>query len=199
MVMTKKEFYDKINSVITKAMEELNMINVEIEGLDNIIANTNRVYSPVYIKQKANERHEYEMKLNNIKENANETISAITNKYIEEVKKSNSLKGEEMTDDAKLLNIGIRLSVDDLEKMFDRYDGNYTMQSLIVKYVQQNDIIDFKRVMNNDNAILIETAKQVPGVSKIVLRQFKQKDKFYDQFIGEGSAFYNFAHPGSEE
>lgn len=193
MAMTKKEFYDKINGVITKAMEELNMIDIDLEEVNNMIANKN-VYNSEHIKKVLIPRkQEIESRIRAIKEAANAQIERIAKKYDDEIKAEKVLNGGDITDDAKLLNLGIKLSDIELENMFDRHDGNFTMQTLIKRYAEQNGI-KINRNVKMSEYDGIDIARDLPKLTSRVIEQYNKKDIFYDRFIGEGSEFYKNTH-----
>ena len=192
MAMTKKEFYDEINGIITKAMEELNMIDIDLEEVNHMISNKN-VYNAEHIKKVLIPRkQEIESRIRAIKDAANAKIERIAKKYGDEIKAEKVLNGGDITDDAKLLNLGIKLSDIELENMFDRHDGNFTMQTLIKRYADQNGIkINRNVIMSYDE---IDIARDLPKLTTRVIEYYNKKDLFYDRFIGEGSDFYKNTH-----
>lgn len=52
----------------------------------------------------------------------------------------NDIKGEDLTDDAKLFSCGVKLSESDVEKIIDRNSGNPTMIQLALRYAKENDL-----------------------------------------------------------
>ena len=90
-----------------------------------------------------------------------------------------------MTDDARLLSVGVKLRDTDLEKMFDKHAGNYTMQRLIADYADQNGI-RIRRAVEYPNGYLIQTVKNVPYVANKSVG-WHTRPEFYEQFMGENS------------
>ena len=73
----------------------------------------------------------------------------------------------------------------DLERMFDKHAGNYTMQRLIADYAEQNGI-RILRTVQTPNSNLIQNVKTVPYVAEKCVG-WHTKPEFYDQFMGENS------------
>lgn len=187
--MNRKEFYEKSRGMIDAAIEDKMVILQKVNSLEKKL-NTN-VFSKDYIEtdikpQYSNAKKELKMR----GEIALASIRDLSEKYIAELKEEDTLKGELLTDDVKLLNMGIVLSSEDLEMLFDRNEGNSTMQKVIVEYASQNDV-KISRQYIPSNAVLIENVKAVPEIANNVIKWF-DKTELYNEVIGEGSNMYNY-------
>lgn len=70
-----------------------------------------------------------------------QAIRRITDAYKKEVTQRYTPDGTSLTDDAKLLSSGMKLSAGDLERLFDKHAGNMTMQRLISEYAQNHNVV----------------------------------------------------------
>lgn len=77
---------------------------------------------------------------NQIRLDARTGIDAVTAAYIAEANKKLQPKGEDITSDAKLLNAGLRLTSEELETLFDKYNGNPTMQRLVAQAAERDGV-----------------------------------------------------------
>lgn len=112
-------------------------------------------------------------------------VEKLTAAYIAELEAENHLNGGALTEDAQLLSVGVKLRDTDLEKMFDKHAGNYTMQRLIADYADQNGI-RIRRAVEYPNGYLIQTVKNVPYVANKSVG-WHTRPEFYEQFMGENS------------
>ena len=71
---------------------------------------------------------------------ARAAIKRLTDIYKEGVTARYTPDGGSLTDDAKLLDSGMKLSAGDLERLFDKYPDNPTMQRLISEYAEAHNI-----------------------------------------------------------
>lgn len=71
----------------------------------------------------------------------NNAIFALTRDFIDSISNIDDLNGDELTADAKLLESAIPLTKSDLEAMFDRNQGNRTMQQLVMRKAAKDAIV----------------------------------------------------------
>lgn len=131
------------------------------------------------------QRRDLRRQINDAADLAKIEVEKLTAAYIAELEAENHLDGGALTDDAKLLSVGVKLRETDLEKMLDKHAGNYTMQRLIVDYANQNEL-KINRTLYFPNTELIMTVKQIPYVANKSVTQHKRPE-FYEQFMGENS------------
>ena len=97
------------------------------------------------------------------------------------------MKGEELTEDAKLLGVGVTLSAEDIAAMFDRNAGNPTMEHLICRYADQHGIA-LRRVPSFKGSAEYDIAGIIPTVCKYILRNYTSPAMYHETF-GEGSEY----------
>ena len=127
----------------------------EIDGKISALQRESDNYSKEYFKIRMED-------LNNQKETLILTSTAQAKRLCEDVKKTIHAnftpKAEHITDDAKLLRSGLKLTASELEEMVDRYKDNHTMSRLVWDYAADNDImLNRDRVTEADKCEAAET------------------------------------------
>lgn len=183
--MDKKEFYEKVDAIVRTAIAA----RIEAQtALDDVAAKASnrRMYSVEHINKVLEpQRRDLRRKINDAADLAKIEVEKLTAAYIAELEAENLLDGAAMTDDARLLSVGVKLRDTDLEKMFDKHNGNYTMQRLVADYAEQNGI-RIRRTVEYPNGSLIQTVKNVPYIANKSVG-WHTRPEFYDQFMGENS------------
>ena len=183
--MNKKEYFSAVNEIVKKAIAARIEAQTALDGVEEKIDNR-RKYSTEHIdKVLEPQRRDLRRQINDAADLAKNEIEKLTADYVAELEAENHLNGGALTDDAQLLSVGVKLRDTDLEKMFDKHAGNYTMQRLIADYADQNGI-RIKRAVAYPNANLIQTVKNVPYVANKSVSWHKRPE-FYEQFMGENS------------
>lgn len=107
---------------------------------------------------------------------------------------ANRLRGDELTPDAQLFTLGIRLPVEELEGIFDRAAGNRTMQRLVHMYARSQKIVLNRPMVANldDDKVL---ARDLGAAADIFLtnwadnaRAEEMLDKFFPEDDGASGA-----------
>ena len=188
--MDKKEFYEKVDAIVRTAIAA----RIEAQtALDDVTAKASnrRMYSVEHINKVLEpQRRELQRKIVDIADIAKNEIEKITSSYVAELEAENHLNGGALTEDAQLLSVGVKLRDIDLERMFDKHAGNYTMQRLIADYADQNGI-RIRRGAEYPNGGLIQTVKNVPYIANKSVG-WHTRPEFYDQFMGENSELAQF-------
>lgn len=91
-------------------------------------------------------------KIGNMQNVVQDECMKIINKYRQQILSESRLRGGDITPDAQLFNVGVELPAQDLESIFDRSAGNYTMQRLCMMYARQHNLKDFHRAIVNQDA-----------------------------------------------
>ena len=183
--MNKKEYFSAVNEIVKKAIAARIEAQTALDGVEEKIDNR-RKYSTEHINKVLEpQRRDLRRQINDAADLAKIEIEKLTAAYVAELEAENHLNGGALTDDAQLLSVGVKLRDTDLEKMFDKHAGNYTMQRLIADYADQNGI-RIKRAVAYPNANLIQTVKNVPYVANKSVSWHKRPE-FYEQFMGENS------------
>lgn len=71
---------------------------------------------------------------------AEKEIKTMLDEYRKTVRERDRLHADQITDDAKLFGLGVILPVEEIQAIFDRNQGNHTMQRLAEMYADQHDI-----------------------------------------------------------
>lgn len=84
--------------------------------------------------------------------------------YRAKVQQENELRGEDVTEDAKLLGLGVTLTEADITGMLRRNAGNRTMEQLILRYADEHGIKPNGAVYVNSAAQSIAALNSLDGV-----------------------------------
>ena len=123
------------------------------------------------------------MKVAELRSEGKMSVESLCSSYERELTEADSIKGSELTDDARLLSLGM-LDKRDLETMLKRNDNNRTMTQLICRYAKKNDIDLGVQYVGNDD--IITSLKSFPYVTETVLK-WSNNPSVYNQLMGEGS------------
>ena len=92
----------------------------------------------------------------------NSAIRSITQNFVDSIATIDNLDGEKLTADAKLLESAIPLTKEDLTGIFDRSQGNRTMQQLVIRRAKTDGIyldrVFYDRQQIEDAARTLERA-----------------------------------------
>lgn len=86
------------------------------------------------------------------------------------IHKLNDIKGEDLTDDAKLFSCGVKLTESDLEKIIDRNSGNPTMTQLALRYANENGL-KVQRVLDTHSAEL-QACDDIYGAASLYVKNW---------------------------
>ncbi len=184
-----RSYYSEIKSVIGEAVERNNVLLSEAEELLRR-AEDKKKYTPEYInelkKQAQEKRYEAERLVFGVNGRVNDIVSRMRNRAEE----LDTLKGEEITEDAKLLTSGLNLTEKDLLAIANRSNNN-TMRKLVQKYALDNDIrfTNGQQLPPTKGRRYADVAKEVESTMYYLNRHYGQRtlQKMYDTCIGEGS------------
>lgn len=113
-------------------------------------------------------------------------LSKVYDDYAEDVLYSVSVNGDDLTADARLLNMDAVLTVGDLRAIKRRNAGNFTMEKLVHNYAENRGYIDIAKNLNVDlicrnAAIAGEQAKFVESMGASLKYVFKDVDPEGDE------------------
>ena len=178
--MTKSDFYWDIKSVVDEAIADIKELESDKKKLENEMKSSK--FQQSYIKKEMLPMIEGKNRaIEERKAAANKQIKALADDYVNELNEANELRGEDLTDDAKLLTAGVKLTGNELEKIFDRYGDNPTMQQIVYRYADEHDI-KLNRVFSFKNAPLIEAVSCTPKMCETVIK-WAGVDNVYDQVM----------------
>ena len=166
--MKKSDFYWDIKSVVDEAIADIKELESDKKKLENEMKSSK--FQQSYIKKEMLPMIEGKNRaIEERKAAANKQIKALADDYISELNEANELRGEDLTDDAKLLTAGVKLTGRELEKLFDRYGDNPTMQQIVHRYADENNI-KLNRAVKFKNSPLIEAVSCTPAICEAVIK-----------------------------
>jgi predicted nuclease with TOPRIM domain len=166
--MTKSKFYWDIKSVVDEAIADIRELEAEKQKLENEMKSSK--FQQSYIRNEMLPMIEGKNRaVEERKAAANKQIKALADDYVNELNEANELRGEDLTDDAKLLTAGVKLTGSELEKIFDRYGDNPTMQQIVHRYADENNV-KLNRALTFKNSPLIEAVSCTPAICEAVIK-----------------------------
>ena len=124
---------EEIREILSLSLEELKKAQKVLEDWES----KKSIYATSYFNEQLSEK---KASVEAVTDRCKTAIDAAVNMYKNSVSDGNKLKGEDLTADAQLLSSGLALEKADLQAIFDRSKGNYTMQSLVMRYAEQHNI-----------------------------------------------------------
>lgn len=174
--MKKGEFYKRFTGAMADAITELTERNKELAELKQKAQDT-RKYKPEYISSLRQRIAALERENIRYEEEANDSIKKLCGGFADELRQADALNPADITDDAKLLNCGLKLKRSDLENLFDKYNGNRTMQRLILDAAETNGIQQFERVLlPSESAELAKSVESMAEGAKVAIRHYDRPD-----------------------
>lgn len=83
---------------------------------------------------------EIKTKIEKRKEAALSSAKELVEAYQEQLRKADELNPEEITPDANLFNIGVKLNARDIKAILSRNENNNTMKQLALRYAKENGV-----------------------------------------------------------
>lgn len=118
-------------------------------------------------------------------------VKKMTDGAKQNIQALNNIKGEDLTDDAKLFSCGVKLTNRDLEQIIDRNSKNPTMIQLALRYADENGI-KVDRVLDTHSAALSACDDLYSTAHLYVDHWIDHPEKsitILDQFFDEGRLF----------
>lgn len=174
--MKKSEFYKRFTGAMADAIAELTERNKELAALKQKAQEMGK-YKPEYISSLRQRISALERENIRYEEEVNDSIKKLCSGYADELRQADALNPADITDDAKLLNCGLKLKRSDLENLFDKYNGNRTMQRLILDAAETNGIQQFGRVvLPSESAELAKSVDSMAEGAKVAIRHYDRPD-----------------------
>ena len=131
-------YVNSIRTITLKHLGDLAEIDKELEAYNK----ERDCYSDEFFKAKI---APLKSKRSDIVDAGKRSIKELLSQYRDDVVSRYTPNGDELTPDAAVLNSGMKLGKADLERIFDKHQGNVTMQRLVSEYARQNEVKDFSR------------------------------------------------------
>ncbi len=117
-----------------KEIRELTAKIAEIEGKKEMFSQT---YFEKNLQPQLAALH---LQLEKARTSAIGKATGLVDDAIAELERADELDGSQLTDDARLLGVGVKLTEKDLRAILDRNRDNATMTQLVQRYAEQHDI-----------------------------------------------------------
>jgi len=186
--MSKKTLITKVRDITRKAHGDIYVLSLDIVNLENKMGSAK--YSSEYKKDTFEPKlKQMKKERDDIREKAVEAVRKLAREYMDKQAALDELRGDQITDDARLLTCGIKLTPRELEKMFDRNAGNGTMQQIIVRYANEQGMHkDFRRAYHTRSSTCVNLDHDLAYQADVALKHYDQKNA-YEQIAGEGGIF----------
>lgn len=177
---------DQVVSLLKEKTAEVQETMAEIRKLEDRKKNDHLDFN--YIQHEIDPKiGDLRVKRNNQKDSAYCALRDLAAAYREQVMNSNRVKGEELTEDAKLFTCGVQLRPEEVEAIMDRSAGNHTMLQLAQRYAQEHGI-KINRVYDSGKAAEIDNVNQLEGAANIFLSHWIDQSNAAEmlvKFFGE--------------
>lgn len=189
--MTKKQFYTRFTKELKEGMLRIQAIREKQQALTDKM-NSGK-YSKEYIEKNLKpESTRLFVTLGAEEGEVRREATAMINDYLRQLKDADSLHGKDITDDAKILNCGIKLKKEDLLDMLRHNEGNSTMQQIIIRHAEQNGIrlgvafVGNKKIIDNVEALADTLRYTIPWAQR------NNWERDFERVYGPGSAAHAY-------
>lgn len=131
-------YVNSLRTITLKHLADLAEVDKELEAYNR----EKDCYSDEYFKARI---APLKSKRSDIVDAGKRSIKELLSQYRDDVVSRYTPNGDELTPDAAVLTSGMKLGKDDLERLFDKHQGNITMQKIICGYATQHGVKDFSR------------------------------------------------------
>ena len=131
-------YVNSLRTITLKHLADLAEVDKELEAYNR----EKSCYSDEYFKAKI---APLKSKRSDIVDAGKKAVKDLLAQYRDDVIARYTPNGDELTPDAAVLTSGMKLGKDDLERLFDKHQGNITMQKIICGYATQHGVKDFSR------------------------------------------------------
>ena len=190
--MKMQDYYNSVVRSLRDKGKEIKKLTREMNDLMTDIKSEK--YSAGYINSDLMPKYEaMKARVSGLKSAALEDVYRLTEAKKAEIINDSQLRGEELTEDAKLFTCGIPLTEQDIRHIVKRNAGNQTMINLAAKYAKQHELNTYDLYELADHSEELESCNTVIELSKMYCRHwlghdegFRQLDVYFD--MPKGSA-----------
>lgn len=156
-------------SEIYDLIQEMNSLKEELDDPDR---------SDSYKRSAQLRINTIRMKIGSMKNAVQDECKRIIDWNRAEMLKGNRLKAADITEDAKLFNLGVTLPVEEVEAIFDRNAGNLTMQRLAQLYASQHDMkMSGNRIIVNEE---VQAMNNIENTANLYIDHWIDKPNAYE-------------------
>lgn len=127
-----------VNEALKESIKEMEPTIKKLEELNRKINegrySSKTLQEEIYPKESALRRD-----IDGMKNRALAKVKDLVRDYKEYVKDKSALDPAQVTDDVKLLELPVALTMDDLEAILERNAGNQTMQRVVLRYAEEHN------------------------------------------------------------
>lgn len=178
--------YLDIKEHLKEKSAELKGLKKEIQAYENSIRSGR--YAPEVVSEMQAEIGNLKFRASQIKELTSIDISRKLKEYIETESEADMLNPADINDDVKLLNAGISITADEVQKLMDRNAGNRTTQQIISRYAKEHGIILARDYISAKKAAN-DNAEKMRMISQLYIDHWiddnEQADNMLEQFMPE--------------
>lgn len=154
---------------LTEKTAELKEYNEEIEKQQAAVKRGTLNRHGVEICQAA--IMEAQKKMDAVGERATQAVNVLLENYIAEQAKLDVLNPDELTDDAKLFNVGVKLTEKQVGELLDKNNDNRTMAQLILQYAKENNMKIAANYVTAESKAR-ETAQRIQYITKLYVEHW---------------------------
>ncbi len=186
-MISKKDFYNSIVKVVDETTVRAKKVDAEISVL--MADKKSGKYSAAHIRDKIEPRIKVlERELRSITDEGRAKAAEIATGYASELEALDRVRGDALTDDAKLFSIGVTLAKEEVEALIERNADNVTMHKLALRYAKEHDIKLEPRYLAPGHSAEIENAKATAKITDSVIRNYNS-DFTREMLMGDKSGF----------
>lgn len=172
--MNDNEFITSVRKTLTEATDTVQEIVKKAAEIDAKI--NSGEYTQKKIDELMFEKHNVKRELEEAKKSGLNAAKAIVKAYREEIERADQLSPAEITDDVKLLSVGVPLRKRDIDGMLERNAGNRTMTQIILRYANDHNIdVEARYIDTHNHAQSVEQVNNVLG--------------YYEKWMDRGNAY----------
>ena len=143
-------------------------------------------FTPQYIDEYLRpKRDTLARSIETMKDSAMAKAQEIADRYSVLYTRMDDLNPADITDDAKLFNLGVKLNARDIESILERNKGNATMTQLALRYAEQNDInVDYSFTGHSQE---VESMENLKSIAYLYRKWIDKEDaeSVLDQYLPE--------------
>lgn len=164
-----------IDEIYKTLLDGAREIAAKVEKVDTLSAEIESgVFSDKIIRAKMDEAQVMRREIDEDVERVNQAAKRHIDEYISQIRRDNDLRGEDLTDDIKLLNCGVKLTEYDILPILQRNRDNRTMVRLICRYCAERNIPTGGFVFD-DGAVEIRDAESTKYTVDLFCRNWIRK------------------------
>lgn len=185
-------FKTSIRGTVSDALERARRLAREADEL-KALSEKKDFYSAGKLQEFLSASVETRKQAEEIMRTAEAEVNRIVTAKIEDIRLSDSMKGEELTPDSVLLTGNIPLKASDLRAIQKRSEGNPTMLMMVSRYAEDHNMVDRTTGTNKDLLyaspvqILANNVGQLSSSFKYLARNYDNHggETIYDAMFGQ--------------